>query len=74
MVLLVKRLTFGYEIVAWELFVVLDRAIHSRAHSRHWCQLYVSLAVETAATQTKPAKAGYKNLNLSLVRAGGLGF
>jgi hypothetical protein len=30
--------------------------------------------VETAATQTKPASAGFKNLNFSLIRAGGLGF
>ena len=30
--------------------------------------------VETAATQTKPAEAGFKNFDLSLVRAGGLGF
>ncbi len=38
----------------------------------HWCQLKVSLAVETAAIQTKPAYAGYRNLDLSLVRDGGL--
>ena len=31
------------------------------------------LAVETAATQTKPAYAGYETLNFPLVRAGGLG-
>ncbi len=31
------------------------------------------LAVETAATQTKPAYAGYKILALRLVRVGGLG-
>ncbi len=30
------------------------------------------LAVETAATQTKPAQAGYKTLDFRLVRAGGL--
>ncbi len=35
-------------------------------------QLNVSLAVETAATQTKPASAGFKNIDFSLVRAGGL--
>ena len=32
------------------------------AQSLHWCQLNVSLAVETAATQTKPAYAGSKLL------------
>ena len=31
------------------------------------------LAVETAATQTKPAYAGYKTLAFQLVRVGGLG-
>ena len=36
--------------------------------------LTVSLAVETAATQTKPAYAGFSNLDFPLVRAGGLGF
>ncbi len=40
----------------------------------HWCQLNVDLAVETAATQTKPAFAGFKTIDFSLVRAGGLGF
>ncbi len=40
----------------------------------HWCQLNVDLAVETAATQTKPAYAGFKTPVFSLVRAGGLGF
>jgi hypothetical protein len=30
-------------------------------------------AVETATTQTKPAYAGFKNLDFSSVRAGGLG-
>jgi hypothetical protein len=40
----------------------------------HWCQLNVSWAVETAATQTKPACAGFKTLEFPLVRAGGLGF
>ncbi|HEY9743716.1 MAG TPA: hypothetical protein V6C90_24785 [Coleofasciculaceae cyanobacterium] len=33
----------------------------------------LQLAVETAATQTKPAYAGYKILDFRLVRAGGLG-
>jgi hypothetical protein len=37
-------------------------------------QLNVSLAVETVATQTKPASAGFKNLDFLLVRAGGLCF
>jgi hypothetical protein len=36
-----------------------------KAHSLH-------LAVETAATQTKPTSAGYKTLNFWLVRVGGL--
>ena len=40
----------------------------------HWCQLNVSLAVKTAATQPKPAYAGLRNLDFPLVRAGGLGF
>jgi hypothetical protein len=31
-------------------------------------------AVETAATQTKPAYAGFRSLDFPLVRAGGLGF
>jgi hypothetical protein len=43
-------------------------------NSHHWCQLNVSWAVETAATQTKPACAGFKTLEFLLVRAGGLGF
>ena len=30
------------------------------------------MAVETAAIQTKPAYAGYKNFDFSLVRVGGL--
>ena len=34
----------------------------------------MSLAVETATTQTKPAYAGFKNLDFSLVRDGGLRF
>src|SRR4028118_34116 len=40
----------------------------------HWCQLNVSLAVKTAATQPKPAYAGLRNFDFPLVRAGGLGF
>jgi hypothetical protein len=36
--------------------------------------LTVSLAVETAAIQTKPACAGFKTVDFSLVRVGGLGF
>jgi len=40
----------------------------------HSCQLKVSLAVETAAIQPKPACAGYKIFYLWLVRAGGLPF
>jgi hypothetical protein len=39
----------------------------------HWCQFKKNWAVETAATQTKPAYAGFKNLGFSSVRAGGLG-
>ena len=34
----------------------------------------LSWAVETAATQTKPAYAGYNTSNFSLVREGGLRF
>jgi hypothetical protein len=34
----------------------------------------VSWAVSTAATQTKPAYAGFRSLDFPLVRAGGLGF
>ena len=45
-----------------------------RAYSGHWCQFKVSLAVETAAIQTKPAYAGFKILDFPLVRAGGLPF
>jgi hypothetical protein len=37
-------------------------------------QLDVSLAVKTAAIQTKPACAGSKFLDILLVRAGGLSF
>jgi len=44
------------------------------AQSLHWCQLDVNWAVKTAATQTKPAYAGFKNLSFSLVRDGGLRF
>jgi len=48
----------------------------------HWCQLNVSLAVETAATRnftcleqvTFREGFAYKNLDFSLARAGGLGF
>ena len=40
----------------------------------HRCQLKVSLAVETAAIQTKPAQAGYQIFDFSLVRVGGLRF
>ena len=40
----------------------------------HQRQLKVSLAVETAAIQTKPACAGYQILDFSLVRLCGLRF
>ena len=36
--------------------------------------LTIEKAVKTAATQTKPACAGFKTVYFSLVRAGGLGF
>ncbi len=38
----------------------------------HACQLKKKWAVETAATQTKPAYAGFKTLDFPLVREGGL--
>ena len=47
---------------------------NSGAGGTHWYQLKMGLAVETAATQTKPAYAGFKNLDFSLVRDGGLRF
>jgi hypothetical protein len=58
----------------------LSRCLHSRATRAtdreqglyHRCQLKVSLAVETAATQTKPACAGYQTLDFPSVRVGGL--
>jgi hypothetical protein len=42
------------------------------AQNLYWCQLKVSLAVETAATQTKPAYAGFKTPDFPLVRLRGL--
>ncbi len=45
--------------------------MHLRYRTAH---LNVSLAVETAAIQTKPACAGYENLDFPLVRVGGLCF
>jgi hypothetical protein len=52
----------------------LHRA-HLEGHDNiHRCQLNVSWAVKTAAIQTKPACAGFKTVDFSLVRVGGLGF
>jgi hypothetical protein len=47
------------------------RVGHGNAHP---CQFKIGLAVETAATQTKPAYAGFRAFDFPSVRAGGLGF
>jgi len=56
------------------VFVGCWAHVNNWAHVDHWCQFKVGWAVKTAAIQTKPACAGFKILNISLVRAGGLGF
>jgi hypothetical protein len=58
----------------WFKLMLWGYSLKKGSDCRHRCQLNVSLAVLTAAIQTKPAYAGYQTLDSPLVRAGGLGF